>query len=262
MRNNMLRHHTPQIAAPQPGGYLTSFPYYSRVLFRAEAEEATIDMAAGVVYDFPAGVKRIAFGYAQGQDWDIAGATPALDGRATFAETNLAKPGETIAGESLEIQGIAISIEPAITDGEYYTCARLVSQIATNVEISLSLNGGANAFQLGTLTQLAGAGGLTGAGFDSVGGFVAQNTFGSVSNGWAVRSNYYRLPEGLVWTPAGDSDSLLHVIFETSRFFRLFEGGDRENFPGAQARTAPDYVAALFKVHLIGRQRSPRSRVR
>jgi len=267
MRNNMIHQsmagRAPIQAPVQPGAYVTSFPYYSRVLFRADAEEYTTeDEAVGQVYDFAAGVKRIAFGYSQGQEWEIAGATTALDGRATFAETNLAKPSETIAGEELEIQGIAIAVEPAITDGEYFTDARLVAMIATNVEISLSVNGGANAAQLGTLLQIAGAGGLSGVGYDSLVGNAHHNTFGSISNGWAVRSNFYRLPEGIVWTPSGQADSMLQVIFETSRAFRLYEGGDRENFPGAQDRTAPERIAALFKVHLIARARSGRSRMR
>lgn len=255
-------------APPQPGGYVTSFPYYSTVVFRASAGTAT-----GYGYVFAQGEERKAFAYAEGAEWTIAGATTALDGRATFSETNLTKPNETIAGESVEIQGIAIQVQPAVTDGLRFMQSRLLAQIATNVEVALSLNGGSNAYKLGTLGQIPSAGGLTGIGLSNIEDEVTVNAvvqappiaFGFAQNGWPVRSNFYRLPEGLIWRPAGEVDSMLQVIFRNSRGFSLFKGGDPENAKNDEQSAVsvhPSYLAVVLKVHLIGRQLSQRSAVR
>jgi hypothetical protein len=251
--------------APQPGGYSTSFPYYSSVIFRGAPASPAV---TGYAYAFPHGDERKAFGYAEGQEWETAGATTALDGRATFAETNLSKPGETIAGEALEIMGLAIQVQPAITDGLRYLEPRLLAHIATNVSVELSLHGGGQSFKLGTVGQIPGAGGLVGSGRDglafAIAGAVHAPDFGFAANGWQVRSNFYRLPEGLIWRPSGNPDSQLTVIFRTVRAFTLYHGGDVDNAQDDVALTPvhPDYVAAVLKVHLIGRQYSPRSSVR
>jgi hypothetical protein len=258
-----------QVAVPgQPGGYVTSFPYYSTVVFRAAAGSAT-----GYGYVFPQGQERKAFAYAEGQEWTIGGATTALDGRATFAETNLTKANETIAGESLEIMGLAIQVQPAVTDGLRFMQARLLAMIATNVSVELSLNGGSNSFKLGTLGQIPSAGGLVGSGLDNLSPEPTVNAiqergserFDFAQNGWQVRSNFYRLPEGLIWRPAGEVDSMLQVIFRNAREFSLFRGGDPENAADdsqTPPSVHPEYIAVVLKIHLIGRQLSQRSAVR
>lgn len=270
-RGAMVRRPTSASAvsvAKQPGGYVTSFPYYSSVVFRAAAGTAT-----GYGYAFAQGEERKAFAYAEGAEWTIAGATTALDGRATFSETNLTKANETIAGESLEIMGLAIQVQPAVTDGLRFMQSRLLAMIATNVEVSLSLNGGSNAFKLGTIGQIPSAGGLVGIGLSDVEPEPTVNalvqapnhSFGFAQNGWQVRSNFYRLPEGLIWRPAGEVDSMLQVIFRNSRGFTLYKGGDIDNAQNdavAAVHVHPSYLACVLKVHLIGRQLSQRSAVR
>jgi len=252
-----------QRVQPQPGAYNISFPYYSTVIFRA-----LDSVAAPGTYAFAAGEERKAFAYSEGAEWTIAGATTALDGRATFAETNLTKPNETIAGEAVEIQGLAIQVKPAITDGERFHQARLLAQIATNVSVHLSLNGGQNAYKLGTIGQIPGAGGLVGPGNDDlmfkVDAVADPATFQLAQNGWQVRSNYYKLPEGIIWQPAGMTDSMLQVIFRNERAFTLYAGGDPENGPQADIedfKVHPAKIATVLLVHLVGRTYARRSTV-
>lgn len=239
----------------QPGGFMTSFPYHSTVLFRSQAV-----LVGGVpTYPFPLGVERKAFGYASGQEWTTAGADTAIDGRATDAETNLTKPNETISGESLEISGIAVQVLPAVTDGTRFPSPRALAMIATNVALELSVNGGSNSYKLGTVGMIPGAGGLLGSGEDLLN--IGPQSFNFFQNGWQVRSNFYRLPEGLIWRPSGEADSQLQVIFRTTRAFQLYYGGDFDHQVVPEG-DYPAFLACALKVHLIGRQTSQRSAIR
>lgn len=239
----------------QPGGFMTSFPYHSTVVFRSQAV-----LSGGVpTYPFPLGVERKAFGYASGQEFTTAGADTAIDGRATDAETNLTKANETISGESVEISGLAVQVLPGFTDGTRFPNPRLLAQIATNVHMDLSVNGGSNSYKLGTVGMVPGAGGLIGGGNDYLNPQPQQ--FGFFQNGWQVRSNFYRLPEGLIWRPSGEADSQLQVIFTTKRAFTLYNGGDFDHQVVPEGDYA-EFLCCALKVILIGRQTSARSAIR
>lgn len=222
---------------------VTDYPYYSSVCFRAMQQDDLDPKGKkiGSSYQFARGELRRAFAYARGQDGQIAGFTtgvaPAVvDGLMTLAETNLVKAHETIGGQQVQIDGIAIFVKPAMTDGSRFMQARLLAQIATNVSVQLSVNGDENLFPLGTIQQIPGAGGLVGIGNDDL-AFkelkldkeaicdVGPGVFPFAANGWQTRGNYYRLPSGVIWNPAGNADSMLNVLFTCERNFGVATGG-------------------------------------
>lgn len=226
---------------------VTDYPYYSSVCFRAMQEDLLDSKGKkiGGSYRFARGELRRAFAYARGQDGQIAGFTtgvaPAVvDGLMTLAETNLVKAHETIGGQQVQIDGLAIFCKPAMTDGQRFMQARLLAQIATNVSVQLSVNGDENLFPLGTIQQIPGAGGLVGVGLDEL-AFkelkldkelicdVGPGTFPFAANGWQTRGNYYRLPSGVIWNPAGNADSMLNVVFTVERNFAVVTGGSPDS---------------------------------
>ena len=256
---------------------VTDYPYYSSVCWRADKEQDIPDGTfAGSHYTFARGELRRAFAYGRGQAGILAGFTTAIDGLMTLAETNLVKAHETIGGQSVQIDGLAIFAKPAMTDGERFVQARLLTQIATNVSVQLSVNGDENLFPLGTLQQIPAAGGLIGAMNDDL-SFIpllvdkatldtnigAPMPFGQ--NGWQTRGNYYRLPSGIIWNPAGLADSMLNVVFTNERAFTLYTGGTPER-EQAQAVTdeddefAPSTVGVVLTVQLIAQVVSQRTR--
>jgi len=264
------------LAALQNQQRVTDYPYYSSVCFRADKVQDFLQAAfIGSHYTFGAGQIRRAFAYGRGQDGVRAGFTTAIDGLMTLAETNLVKPHETIGGQQVQIDGIAIFAKPAMTDGLRFIQARLLAQIATNVSIQLSVNGDENLFPLGTLQQLPAAGGLIGTMNDDL-SFIPiavaaatpatnigdPHSFGQ--NGWQTRGNYYRLPAGIVWQPSG-ADALLNVVFVNERAFTIYTGGTPER-EQAQAVTdeddefAPETVGVVLTVQLIAQVVGQRTR--
>ena len=257
---------------------VTDYPYYSSVCWRALPVLDSLEGSPiGWHYAFERGEVRRAFSYGRGQDGVNAGFTPAIDGPMTLAETNLVKAHETIGGQMVQIEGIAIFIKPAMTDGLRFVQARLLAQIATNVSIQLSVNGDENMFALGTLQQVPCAGGIVGVVNDDLsfipsltaGGGVVSNIgapmpFGQ--NGWATRGNYYRLPSGVIWQPTGNADGMLNVVFTNERHFQVYTGGTPEREQdfavGGEFREPfkPDAVGVILTVQLIAQVVSQRTK--
>jgi hypothetical protein len=276
---NLSSNQAAQLQAIAKQQRVTDYPYYSSVCFRVEGEKELDDNGApaGQIYWFRRGELRRAFAYARGQDGQIAGFNVTNDGLMTLAETNLVKPHETIGGQQVQIDGLAIFIKPAMTDGERFMQARLLAQIATNVSIQLSVNGDENMFPVGTLQQVPGAGGLVGIGNDDL-AFkppiqipdkgdiceVGPGVFPFAANGWQTRGNYYRLPSGVIWNPAGNADSMLNVVFTNERGFALRSGGtpEQEQVWCAQEGKCcnPETIGVVLTVQLIAQVVGQRTR--
>jgi len=97
---------------------VTDYPYYSSVCFRAGGIPHLDDQdnPIGTTYSFPVQIRR-AFAYGRGHDGAIAGFNTLIDGLMTLAETNLVAAHQTISGQQVQIDGIAIFVKPASTCG-------------------------------------------------------------------------------------------------------------------------------------------------
>lgn len=247
------------------------WPYYSNVKFLAARTGAG---AGPFAYTIAAGTRARAFSYAVGDQMVSAGYVVG-DGLATFAETNLTIRNQTTSGEDVKIQGLAIQVLPSLQhdDGVPPGIVRppdnlLLSELCNSVAISLNLNGDTDTYRLGTLTMIPGAGGLSGSSPDIIArqqAGVPTRDLGYPANGWPVRSNFYPVPEGLVWRHQGNRDSQLNVVFEVVRPIVVLSGGSPENniaVLGVDVATTYVYPTELFvglKVQLIGSVFGPRS---
>ncbi|OGS00194.1 MAG: hypothetical protein A2V88_08270 [Elusimicrobia bacterium RBG_16_66_12] len=255
--------------------YVTPFPYYSKVKFRAVRAGAP---GGPYNWNIAAGVQPRAFSYGIGGSMLSAGFTP-FDGLATIADTNITDPATTISGEVIHIQGIAIQPLAAALDVETLAALpivrpidnQLLAAISEAVSVELVLNGGANRFKLGIPPMVPGAGGLSG-GAQAVSGrpALAGGVIGEPypTNGWAVRNNFFRMPEGLTWNRQGMQDSQLEFALTVQRPIQIFSGGSPEVNLGAvvagagvQAYDYPTTLVAEFMVHLAAVVSGPRSRV-
>jgi hypothetical protein len=189
----------------------SSAPYYSRVFFTS----AGVDGGGGsFTYTFPAGVERRAFGYAKTDP--IPGApflAPANE--ATPADTNLMTKGQTLAGQTVLIQGVSVMVQP----GSDFEAAK---EMLTECSVSIGLNGDSQQMEMGTPLNLPGIGGLYGWGFSRLIAPAAQNNAGGEfaklgSNGVPGADNFRRVPEGLIWRPAGKTDGTLVIKFRSER---------------------------------------------
>lgn len=245
---------------------VTAYPYYSTVTIVAD----TLNVRPGpYTYNWPRGSEVRAFSYGKGEALTNAG-SPATVG--TPVDTNLVQGSETISGENVEIHGIAIQLVQQGLDSGEPLSAQLLAAIQRDVSVDLSLNGDQNRFNMGRFSQLPGAGGLMGPGQDAAG---AANINGGTpergfaNNGWPTRSNFFRMPEGLVWRNKGHADSQLNIIFRAERALSVFSGGSLANLPngldlttaaGIQGYNYPLMVEVTFVVHLLGRVVGPRTR--
>jgi hypothetical protein len=277
-RNVQAPQMSPALRALSSQQRVTDYPYYSSVCWRAEKEAVLVEQVlTGHSYSFARGELRRAFAYGRGQDGGIAGFTTATDGLMTLAETNLVKAHETIGGQTVQIDGLAVFVKPAMTDGAHYMQARLLAMIATNVSIQLSVNGDENLFPVGTAQQIPAAGGIVGTGNDDL-SFIPTtydkapltNEIGApfpfCQNGWQTRGNYYRLPSGVIWSPAGNADSMLNVLFTNERSFQVVTGGTPERIQaqgvGGEGTPifAPTSVGVVLTVQLIAQVVGQRTR--
>jgi len=259
-----------QIHALQSQKRLTSYPYYSKVRFRA------LRTGDGpYTYPVAAGTTVRAFGYAVGEQKTSAGFL-APEGDATIADTNLTNRSQTTAGQSVLIRGVAIQAEPgAMTRSDPSNpfdlrpqSAKFLAALFESLSVEMSLNGDENRFRLGSLGNIPGGSGLSG-GAGSPDGIPALQAppaavpFGT--NGWGTRANYYQLPEGLLWKPQGNPDANLNIIFTVSRAITL-NSGDPDNqlsnvtaanaaeteASGVAAYNFPTVLAQDLRVLLVG----------
>lgn len=260
---------------------LTSWPYYSKVKFFAQTE----DVPPGPYsWELRGGTEVRAFSYGVQQPMQSAGFTTA-DGNATVAETNLTNRNQTTGGQNVLIHGIALQLMPSmshIPDGGAAPAImrpvdyQFASAIWNNVSVELALNGDENTFRLGVPGMLPGAGGLSGGAPDlagRVGEGAGQKDIEFPTNGWPVRSNFFRVPEGLIWRNQSNADSMVNVIFRVRRGITILSGGSPENNiavtgQDVAANLAQNQLGYIFPqqlvcgimVFLVGEVLGPRTR--
>lgn len=248
---------------------VTSYPYYSKVRFHADQSG---EVGGPWAYVIPQGTVVRAFSYAAETGTAVTGGFPAAM-VATFAETNLQQPGETISGENVQIKGVACMLIHGLidddVDNQLFTDSRLVAQLSECVSVELALNGTQNNFQMGVLGMVPCGGGFFGSGIDTLGTQPIDGgrpIFHFAQNGWPVASNVMWLPEGVVWRRAGKNDSLLNIRLEVRREITCFSGGlidnnasDEEAAAGVRGYAYPTEIGAEFMFFLKGSVIGPRS---
>lgn len=255
---------------------ITAWPYYSKVKFVA----ATEDEAPGpYTYNIPRGTELRAFSYRVNGDKQSAGFTIA-DGNANRSDTNLTNVNQTTGGQNVLIHGIALQLLPAglhLAEGEVgnqrvrMADHRFVAALWEAVSVTLSLNGDDNLFRLGIMGMLPGAGGVAGSSEDASGRNAlnaTQKDLAFATNGWPVRSNFFRVPEGLVWRNQSNADSNFNIVFTVERNIELFSGGSPENNLADQVAvpdtsigyTYPTELVVEVMVFLVGEVIGPRTR--
>jgi len=267
-----------QLRAMKAQQFVLPWPYFSKVKFVAPRAGQ-----GPYTYTLPTG-KRLAFSYAINQDRLAAGYL-ASDGPATPADTNLTQQSATTSGEEVAVRGVAISIMPAAFHVRAPGAATAIRPVDAQflaaldgaVSTALVLNSNQR-FNMGLLHFLAGAGGFMGGSPSLIGsGALAGEPRGAefVNNGWPVRSNFMRIPEGFTWRPSGNADAQLNVEFELQRAITLYSGGSPENnftdvvannafdavATGTQGYAYPEELAIELCVELIGTVTSKRSDV-
>jgi hypothetical protein len=191
-------------------GKFTSWDtYFSTIRFAAEI---TVDQVTGAVtYFFGKGQKFRFFSYKQGEQ--VPGfPSPTL---ATPADTNLTKASQTEGGENVFIHGVSLMLNPQ-SDSFF---AKMLFEL---ISASLALNGNKDSFKFGRPDMIPCGGGLTGIGDSYVQTPPTTDTYqsrsGNLTNGVPLWSNFYPLPEPMIWQHTGE-DSTLTMAFELERDF-------------------------------------------
>jgi hypothetical protein len=227
--------------------------YYSRLHIPA----ASGGGGGGTPYVVASGIEYFGFGYSRGQDMAAAGATGTV---ATYCDTNIQTPSQTISGESIEIDGVGIMI---LTSSD----ANLAKALDPVVSVKIRMNGSTD-FPMGIPSMLPGPGGIFGASEAqsvlpdqlSQAGVVV----GAISNGLPFSGNYFPLPEPMVWACAGHPDSTLNVILKVERgvtTIAQYSGATRaavaggSSTPGTAAYTQPAASAIYvdYMIVIVGR---------
>jgi hypothetical protein len=181
--------------------------YYSRVRFTS-----TVRVDAGTTSSFqlPAGAIVTAFGYTRTGDM-AAGGLPGVI--ATIADTNIITANQTIASERVLIQGIGIM---ALAQSD----AQFLKQLDQSTSVKLKLNGTTD-YLMGIPSMSPGPGGLFGSSeAQSAAPDLASQvsrSFGVITNGLPHTSNFYPLPEPMLWGAAGQADSTFAVELKIER---------------------------------------------
>jgi len=234
----------------------TSFsPYFSRVKFESTRS------ATPFIYTVAANLESRAFGYQLGGDM-AAGGYIVTTRTATKCDTNIITAGRTIGGQAVEISGISVQVLSS-------SAAELVTVLWPELSVVLSLNGGENAFLLGTPAMLPGSSGLYGAARNSIGEQAiagGRPNEGYITNGLPGLHNQAAIPEGLIWYPEGEQDSTLNIIFRSERAAATHNDGiknDEAAAAGIRGYTFPTAAQAFVEilVRLHGAVVGPRSRV-
>lgn len=224
----------------------SSAPYFSRVFFDSEAVEAP---AGTFNYSLPQGTERRAFGYAKTDPVPGFPAKFGTQSNATSADTNLMTKGQTLAGQTVLIQGLACLIQPR-SDFEF------ARNICSELSVSIGLNGDSQTMEMGTPLNLPGIGGLYGWGFTEMQTPAFDSAASSgvaklASNGLPGADNFRRVPEGLIWRPAGKTDGSLVIKCKVERTVSMGPLVERVAAAGIQAYDPPTQVVADLMFHLI-----------
>jgi hypothetical protein len=180
---------------------LSSNPYFSIV-------RVVANLIGGTTYTVAAGAKVQAFTYKVGDLMTQAGRAAEA---ATYADTNLNKAGETLDAEVVQITGVKCQlVSPGAQSdpGAYIYSARDISVI-------ISFNGGKSTYPLGNLEmQPGGTGPFAASGVNSR---SLNATLGSMNSGMPMWGNHYPMKGGIIWNPAGQTDSTVAVILNPER---------------------------------------------
>jgi hypothetical protein len=177
--------------------------YYSRIRITATS-------LAADVYTVAPGSEFQAFGYSRNGDMTAAG-QPGV--QATPADTNILTPNQTISGEMILIVGIGII---ALTASD----ANLLKQLDQCTSVKIKTNG-TQEYLLGVPSMVPSPGGLFGASEAwSVAPSLADQlsrSVGVISNGLPHISNFFPIPEPMIWASSGQGDSNFNVIYKVER---------------------------------------------
>jgi hypothetical protein len=229
----------------------TSYPYYSKVKLVARRDG---DPPGPYTYLVPTGHEVRAFAYAVGDPRQVAGYT-VNDGVATIADTNQSDRNKTTGGQNLIVHGIALQLLDVAfhaEDGQalphmvYEADWKFVAALWNSMSVEVILNGGENVFKLGVPGMVPGAGGLVGGlptllKDQALAGMPRSQPY--ATNSWAVRNNFFRLPEGLVWRNQSNADSMFNLRFVVQRAIELYSGGNEENAKADSTYINNDTVA-------------------
>ena len=228
--------------AADRGTIANSAPYFSRCFF-----DAARVGAGPFTYTIPAGTERRVFGYAKGGV--VQGTRNGVALEATSADTNLVQPGQTLAGQIVLIQGVSCLVQP----GSDFELARL---LLAEMSVNISTNGDTQSLFMGTPLNLPGIGGLFGLGNTAllepplnVGAPGQWAKLGA--NGEPLSDNFRRVPEGLIWRPAGNSDSNLVIKLRTERAVVANAVATRAAGAGIIAYDPPAFAHVDLMFHLI-----------
>ena len=126
--------------------------------------------------------------------------------------THILTASQTVAGEALEIDGIGLILLQQ-------SDMNLAKQLDQCLSVTLRMNGNTN-YPMGIPSMLPGPGGLMGT---SEAASIAPDQLsqlafvGAMSNGLPHITNYFPLPEPMIWSSAGKTDSTLNVIVKAER---------------------------------------------
>lgn len=237
--------------AGERGTIASSAPYYSRVFVTAARVTDSAGPPAVYSYAVAAGIERRAFGYSKTENVPGYPTSFAAAGiAATPADTNLITKGQTLAGQTFLIQGLACIVQPT-SDFEF------ARRLLTECSVSISLNGDQQTMEMGTPINLPGIGGLYGWGATSLVepalSEAGASQFAKLgANGVPAADNFRRVPEGLIWRPAGKTDGTLVVKLRTERAIAYGPITSRVAASGIVAWAPASELVADLMFHLIG----------
>jgi hypothetical protein len=220
--------------------------YYSRIRITSTSLDP-----AGIGYSVAAGGEYTAFGYSRNGDMTAAG-QPGV--QATPADTNILTANQTISGEMILILGIGII---ALTQSD----ANLLKALDQCVSVKIKTNG-TQEYLLGVPSMVPTPGGLFGASeaLSVVPSLPDQlsRSVGVLGNGLPHVSNYFCLPEPMVWASSGQGDSNFNVIYKVERTCNTidqYSGASRIAGVGVAPYTKPafgsiwvDYMTVVIGV--------------
>jgi hypothetical protein len=212
--------------------------YYSRVRI------ACTSGGAGSSFVCASGNEFLGFGYSRGADMGPAGQAGHI---ATYADTNIQTPSQTVAGEAVEVDGVGLIL---LTSSD----ANFAKALDPNVSVKIRLNGSTD-YPMGIPSMLPGPGGLFGASesLSVVPDQISQAgiVVGAMSNGIPHVTNFFPLPEPMIWSSAGKADSTINVILRTestTTTIANYSGASRTAVAGGSSTPG----TAVYTVPLFG----------